>query len=63
MNNDKPTDRPKSIIFRGEVAYDINSLPANYTIEEIGEIYTKTGILLHDSKGTAPYSLKVNKSE
>lgn len=54
----------KSIIFRGEVAYDISSLPTGLTIEQVLSTYTETGVLLYEDKGVAfipPYSLKDNK--
>lgn len=56
----------KTIIFRGEVAYDINSLPLGANLETIIDTYTKSGILVYDATlGKAPYSVKFNlpKSE
>jgi hypothetical protein len=54
----------KTIIFRGEVAYDINSLPKGSSIEIIMDLYIKSGILVYDATlGKAPYSVKHNSSK
>lgn len=66
MKEDNKQQDKKTIIFRGEVAYDINSLPKGSSLENIMDIYTKSGILVYDATlGKAPYSVKHNlpKSE
>lgn len=53
----------KRQIFRGEVAYDISLIPEGYTLDQVLDLYTKTGVLIYQSvdPNKVPISLTTKK--
>jgi len=64
MDKDNKDNRDlKKIIFRGEVAYDVSLVPEGYTLQQVLDLYTQTGVLIYNTNsiGISPISLTTKK--
>lgn len=55
MDKDNKDNRDlKKIIFRGEVAYDVSLVPEGYTLQQVLDLYTQTGVLIYKTSNSNP---------